>query len=364
MENESGNPRAFLTRLFGEAGGRPLPFERFMEAALFDPDFGYYTANVGGIGGAPGTRGDFSTTPGLSKILARALARWVMAEATRLPGRPALIEAGPGEGTLMEGLLDGLGWWRRRGFAVHLVEISPRLRKRQQDRLRRFGFRRLHWHDRIEDALAAAGGEALVWSHELVDAFPVVALRWNAATGRWEEIHARFEPATGLSECFAPLSESRPRLEPGDFAALRPGAPWPDGQRVELHASYRAWLDRLSAGLRAGSLLTIDYGGSPADIYRKRPGGSLRAYFRNQRLTGPGIYRMFGRQDLTADVCFDDLRAWGEAAGFGTVACESQNDFLARMLGDPGPPRDRAEAFLREPGGAGEAFRALWQRKG
>jgi SAM-dependent MidA family methyltransferase len=64
-------------------------------------------------------------------------------------------------------------------------------------------------------------------------------------------------------------------------------------------------------------MLTIDYGANSAEeIYDRRPGGTMRAYHRQQRIEGGGIYARFGRQDLTSDVNFADLVRWGEALGW------------------------------------------------
>lgn len=352
-----------------------------MAEALYHPEFGYYTSHIRTVGGS---RGDFATSPTLSALLGFAVARWIESEIAALGLNPpvSIIEVGGGEGSLLHEVIRSIDqashtWWKpnfSRRHRFHLVEISPRLRERQRETLKRHR-RRIQWHDTLESALAAAEGEAVIFSNELVDAFPVIALRRNGETeGRttdgdpWSEIHLAFEPSAGLAELTLPLSQSRPSLDPSDFSLLREPTDWPDGQRIELHESYRTWWQAWAPRLRRGSLLTIDYGAADAAaIYRRRPGGSLRAYYRHQRLNGPGLYRMFGRQDLTADVCFADLVRWGESFGFQTLIHQAQAEFLRDFAPDACATRsttDRAAAFLLEPGGAGDAFRVLGQRKG
>ena len=74
------------------AAGGWLSLEAFMQLALHHPEEGYYSTAIENIG----MRGDFSTTPTLSPILAKAIiARWKEACArcgTRLP----LLEIGAG----------------------------------------------------------------------------------------------------------------------------------------------------------------------------------------------------------------------------------------------------------------------------
>src|SRR5690606_28646360 len=126
-----------------------------------------YTAGIRTVG----RRGDFSTAATLSPALAAAIARWIAAEAGRLPGRTVpLIEFGPGDGSLHRDVLRSLGWFRRRTVRSHLVEVSPVLRDRQRATLGRLA-RRTTWHDHPLAALEAAGGTALLFSNELVDAF-------------------------------------------------------------------------------------------------------------------------------------------------------------------------------------------------
>ncbi len=369
---------SWLETLFREHGGA-ISFERFMAEALYHPEFGYYTRHIRTVGGS---RGDFATSPTLSTLLGKAIACWIRCGAETLgPGSPRhVIEIGGGEGSLMAEVIAGLegrcgGGWRRwfsrPGYRFHLVEISPRLRERQRETLGRRAGRRVTWHDTIESALEAAGGEALIYSNELVDAFPVIVLRRETATApgedSWSEVCVAFDPGTGLREVFRPLAETRPDLDRGDFAALRRGDAWPPGQRVELHASYRDWLRTWAPLWKRGAMLTIDYGSACSDeIYQRRPEGSLRAFFRHQRLTGAGIYRLFGKQDLTADVCFSDLETWGEALGWETVTRQSQADFLCEFAGaacGEAARTDRSAAFLFETDGAGEAFQVLSQRK-
>ncbi len=70
-------------------------------------------------------------------------------------------------------------------------------------------------------------------------------------------------------------------------------------------------------------MLTIDYGGTTDEIYHRRPSGTLRAYRGQQRLTGGDVYELPGRQDITADVNFDDLQGWARELGWKTEGMQS-----------------------------------------
>jgi SAM-dependent MidA family methyltransferase len=318
-----------------------------MQLALYDPHRGYYTAH----GARVGRGGDFSTSTTLSDSLAYAIAAWVKAEAAQLHlRRPQLIELGAGDGLLARAVLRRLGWRARFSFRYHIVEISTKLQKIQRERLR--GLRVL-WHPDAETAVKAAAGEALLFSNEFVDAFP--CRRFVRAGHGWQEIFFCYENGIWNERSFDVASLP-------DSSALNGWTtPPPKGQRVEVHESYGRWLRDLGRCLERGSLLTVDYGGSPGEMYRRRPDGTLRAYSHHQRLTGLDVYRHPGRQDLTADVNFDDLKRWGAAVDLTPVACVTQRQFL--LTWGPQRTKGKVQDFLADPEGAGSAFKVMHQRR-
>ena len=85
----------------------PMPFARFMDLALYDPDGGYYRSEDA----RPGRAGDFLTAPELHPIFGEMLARAVLQVWEGL-GRPApftVQEYGAGDGALASSLLGALG---------------------------------------------------------------------------------------------------------------------------------------------------------------------------------------------------------------------------------------------------------------
>ena len=89
------------------AAGGWLSLEAFMQLALHHPQEGYYSSSIENIG----QRGDFSTTPTLSPILAKAIvAHWKEA-CSRCGRRLPLLEIGAGSGALAVKILERLGFW-------------------------------------------------------------------------------------------------------------------------------------------------------------------------------------------------------------------------------------------------------------
>jgi SAM-dependent MidA family methyltransferase len=344
-----------LGSLLDDAGGW-ISFRRFMHEALYHPKHGYYTAGVREVG----ARGDFSTVASLHSVLGEAIGEWASARRRELlpRGRAHLIEIGGGSGQLAQAVRRALGLRGRFSLRYHIVEISEPLRRAQRERLGRTA---VSWHETVEAALEAAGGQALVFSNELVDSFPChrLALR----DGEWREV--------GLRRTENRVVEEQGPLEDGRVLSALCSAPQAladsgDGQRCEVHLPYHDWLVGWLPALRRGALLTIDYGDTVEVLYRGRRAGSVRAYFKHLTLEGAAVYGRFGQQDLTADVNFTDLQAWGEAAGLRTRSLISQEDFIRRWVPDL-DRRARAEpalAYITHPAGPGTAFKVLEQEKG
>ena len=290
-----------------------------MRIALHHPQDGYYTRNVRRIGLA----GDFTTVPQRAPSLGAIVARWLREESSSRNWRKYhIIECGPGSGTLAAQVMENFGWWERRRLTLHLVETSSLLKEQQQNLLRNF---RVRWHDSIEAALAAAQGQALVYHNEFFDAFPCRIFQKQAS--RWLELHLQVQDGR-LTEKWA----EQPLPDSTVFSL-----PWPDKQRIEIFTSVKDWLRGVNETWIGGSMLAIDYGGSSDLIYRRRPGGTLRAYRQQQRLTGASIYEVPGHQDLTADVNFDDLTRWARTLSWSVSPFTPLSSFAPDLPG--------AEAF-------------------
>ncbi|MFZ4596703.1 MAG: SAM-dependent methyltransferase, partial [Verrucomicrobiaceae bacterium] len=291
---------------------------------------GYYTARIRTVG----ARGDFSTTATLSAQLGSAIAAWLLAEA-KATDVTTIIEVGGGDGPLMKSVLSALGWWQRRRFRVLMVEASPVLMKQQQDKLKG---RVQAWFGTLPEALQACEGEALIFSNELLDAFPVDLVHWDGDA--WQEVWI-----DGGREVLVPLTILR-----NPFSALRSTPAKP--QRYELATALHSWLHGWLPHWQRGSMLTIDYGDEFPAVYHRRPRGTLRAYLFQQRLEGADVYANPGRQDITCDVNFTDWRAWLTDAGLSEMFYEKQAAFLQRG----GQVKSQADHFVQEVGGAGTAF--------
>lgn len=327
---------SWLAEIVQEKGGR-VRFDQYMELALYDPVHGYYSAQMEAVGRS----GDFSTSVTLDDSLGRALAHWIRAEAQTLQlAHPTIIELGSGTGQLARTILGQFRPWEK----LRYYAVDVRARKQPSRRIKQVKLAR--------DALEAAGGIAVLFSNEFVDAFP--CRRLVRTKSGWDEIWVELRDDRWMERMMpVPADPESSSLSP-NFAI---------GQIVEIHESYRFWLKELSSSLRQGALLTIDYGGSAAENYRGKLRGTLRAFSQHQRLEGIEIYRRPGRQDLTADVNFEDLRLWGGALGFSEIEYSTQRDFIQEWYPDALKGENPQTRLVLDPLGAGTAFKVLHQRK-
>ncbi len=335
---------SFLLTLQEEHGGA-IPFERFMRESLYHPYFGYYSANINGVG----KRGDFSTSASLDTSLGGAIAAWIKSRASfhdwkQIP----IIEVGAGNGDLARTVLHHLGWKAPWTTDYMILESSPRLRELQRATLQ---WRGVHWVSSLREAFAHCDGRALIFSNELVDAFPC-RLFEKEAMG-WRELGLRISPFGSLEETL--LGSFQEDSWFAQFDHL------PVGQRVERIDSFRDWMKELDSLWREGAMLTIDYGNTADHLYNRRQGGSVRAYFRHECFIGNQVYARFGKQDLTADVNFSDLTGWGSSLGWKNQPLLTQREFVKKWVNSK--TNKGASNRFSIPGEAGDCFLVLEQSK-
>src|SRR5258708_11823669 len=112
----------------------PIVFGEYMQAALADPDSGYYATRD-----PLGAAGDFTTAPEISQMFGELIGLWAAAvwQQMRAPDPVLLVELGPGRGTMMADALRAAATMPafRRALRLHLVEASPTLEARQRQSL-------------------------------------------------------------------------------------------------------------------------------------------------------------------------------------------------------------------------------------
>jgi SAM-dependent MidA family methyltransferase len=360
------------------ANGGAISFARFMERALYEPDLGYYER------GAPvvGKRGDFYTSvsvgPLFGELLAFQFSRWFDAarSADGTVHRLELIEAGAHDGRLAADILNWFRRWRPE-VAAHLrltlLEPSATRRGWQQETLASFK-ESVTWLSSPDDlAPTQPDTVRIIYSNELLDAFPAHRLVWDATAHRWGEQgvsldNGRFvwrrlpEPSAVVRSRCAELDQLPKAL----LDVL------PDGFTTECQPAAQEWWRTAASRLGRGWLLTFDYGLAAEELLLPhRASGTLRAY-RDHR-HADDVLNAPGSQDLTVHVNFTALQTAGEEAGLQTVArttqCRFLTDLLAATQTAPGSfpawesARLRQFQTLTHPEHLGRSFSVLVQRR-
>ncbi len=115
--------------------GGPITVAEYMQEVLTHPEFGYYMHRD-----VFGAEGDFVTSPEVSQVFGELMGAWAVYQWTQM-GKPdpvRLVELGPGRGTLMADALRASAVFAEfaRAVRVHLVEVSPKLRQTQREKLK------------------------------------------------------------------------------------------------------------------------------------------------------------------------------------------------------------------------------------
>jgi SAM-dependent MidA family methyltransferase len=321
-DSVSGALHDAIARAIESAGGW-LPFDRFMELALYAPGLGYY-ARRAPFGRWPGSDSDFITAPELTSLFGRALAPQLQ-QALAACGADTVLEFGAGSGALAEVLLDALPERLRR---YRIVELSAALRERQAQRLARFGDR-VQWLDHTPAAL-----EAVLVANEVLDAMPVKLLAFDGQ--RWRERGVVLDPTRGFRW------DDR-------ASALRPptDASWVAGTVTELALQAPAFVASVGQWLRRGAAFFIDYGFPAHEYYHpQRVGGTLMCHRAHTADADP--LADVGRKDITAHVDFTAIALAGQDAGLQVLGYTSQARFLLNCglpeLMQHASPHERANA--------------------
>ncbi len=347
----------------------PIPFVRFMELALYHPQYGYYMRQPDGAQAERiGWAGDFYTSSDVHPILGRAIAAQArqMDELLSHPTPFTIIEMGAGKGLLARDCLAAIHA-KQDDFSSRvryvLIERSPAMQALQRQNLAPWlnqpGL--VTWVEGL-DALGPQSVTGLFFSNELVDAFPVHRIQMIG--GQAQELFVDYRDGR-FEECLKPLSTSAL----GHYLQ-RLNQPWPEGYKTELNLLALEWMEQVAQRIDRGFVLTIDYGHTAQDLYGpERKNGTFLCYY--QQLTGDVPYERIGQQDMTAHVDFTGLATVGAAAGLNVTGFTNQMSFLMglgveEMIGqlDPEGPEFGAAIHLLKPDGMGRTFKILIQHRG
>ncbi len=152
-----------------------IAFSHYMEMALYEPGMGYYSAGAHKLG----TGGDFTTAPELSPLFGAAIVSTILPilEGLKAQGLPAkILEFGAGTGKLAESILTRLNDLGFQLDGYDIIEISPDLTQRQQERLHKLAAElelstKCSWLSSLTENF-----KGVILANEVIDAIPCDAI--------------------------------------------------------------------------------------------------------------------------------------------------------------------------------------------
>lgn len=328
-----------------------MPFEQWMNLALYAPGLGYYAAGNQKFG-SDIPEGDFTTAPELTPLFGQTLARQI-AQVLTASGSVQVLEFGAGSGALAAAVIPAL---QSLGIepVYQILEVSADLRQRQQQRLAAFG-NQVTWLNQLPVEFTGC-----VLANEVLDAMPATLFRWGDNETVFElgvslgfgqpgnhEISFRHRRAGGIDASLGqtPLDEG---LDDEPVKAEDRGAPFLLTERLastdlqkaiagrmpplpeyqsEINLQAEAWVRQMGSWLKKGAALLIDYGFPQHEYYHpQRVAGTLMCHFRHHAHSQPLIYA--GLQDITTHVDFTAMADAALEGGLDVLGYTSQARFL------------------------------------
>lgn len=282
-----------------------MPLSEYMDLCLMDPIDGFYCKPD-----PIGARGSFTTAPEISQMFGELLGLCLL-KTWLDQGRPepfALVELGPGRGTLMADLLRATSNFGKFNEVAHLVllEGSPYMRNLQQYCL---SGHEPQWIDSIDELPELP---IYLVANEFFDALPI--RQFTKGIPHWSETAITYSNGS-LQYC---------RIERADNDPFLPRLPSDSrcGDIVELRPSATPMISKLSLQIarHGGVAVIVDYGDnrSLGDTFQ-----AVRFHEHADPLADPG------NADLTAHVDFGALQ--GAAIGVASTDVVSQGQLLERL---------------------------------
>ena len=293
-----------------------LPFDAYMNAALYTHELGYYTNTLSPFS-MWAQDGDFITAPLLTPLFGACLAEQAI-EVFELTGQANILEFGAGTGRLAADILRHL---TTQNIAVNyqILELSATLRAQQRAEIETALHSVAHRHTFTWLNELPTDFVGLMLGNEVLDAMPVKLVGMDKGT--W------FERGVAV-EGEALVCQDQPTTH-----TLPMPNEWLDALQhsqsrylSETHDQQIAFIDSLSHTLKSGVILMIDYGFPAHEYYHpERNTGTLMCHI--QHVAHDDALYYAGVQDITAHVNFSALLPAPESS-LKVIGYTSQANFL------------------------------------
>lgn len=285
-----------------------ISFDRFMEFALYDPAFGYYTGNLRKFG----EKGDFVTASEISSFFAKTIC--IQFEEIFLSLDKNIIEIGAGSGKFALEVIQSMD--SKKIDHYFILEISHSLRKQQYELLIKnlppYLFSKVRWIDQIPQEY-----KGIIFCNELLDALPVDLIKKSSGIPYQKGVGLENDRFIWKDKVIKDLSiYDHINLEslPANYLAEDP-----------IH--IKSWINKISKSISKGVVIIIDYGFNHSEYFHEqRSQGTLMCHFKHHAHDNPLI--QVGIQDITSHVNFSYVAREASSKGLHINGFISQANFL------------------------------------
>jgi SAM-dependent MidA family methyltransferase len=304
-------PASFFKDKVQEIG--KCPFVDYMQMALYDPDYGYYTTKSNIFG----KKGDFITAPELSPLFGFAFARQI--HSILKGGLSSILELGAGSGQLCVDILTHLKKMDALPEHYFILELSHGLKSAQQERIA------IH-HPELMDRVVWLSSwpddfSGVVVANEVLDAMTVHRFLWKEGQV-FESYIYHNEASDKLDETFIPSTNLK-LIDAVKKLNLSCDAEYCS----EVNLWLDGWLKSLYSFMQQGVVFLVDYGYPQHEYYHPdRHQGTIMCHA--QHHSHPHFLENTGLQDITAHVDFTAVAESAHELGFDILGFTNQASFL------------------------------------
>lgn len=281
-----------------------ITIERYMELALYHPEFGYYMKKD-----PFGMRGDFTTSPEISQMFGEIIGAWIVDAWVQL-GSPIpfqIIECGAGRGTLMKDLYSVIRKIPEllNNTQLTIVECSTVLIQKQRSLLEGLS---VQWHASFDQIKKNA---SVIIGNEFFDALPIS--QFILQNGCWAERCVVWNDTTNnltfdyISTAHKPILLTEAQLKHGVI--------------YEVSELQKGFMFEMCDFIKNndGAILLFDYG------YQYGHGDTLQALSKHKFAD---VLSNVGENDITSHVNFGFLQDLVVAKDLKCSKIQTQGNFL------------------------------------
>ena len=310
-----------------------LPADKFFQNVLYDKKYGYYN-----IKQPIGANGDFITAPNISSLFSEMIGVWMVStwEAIGKPKKLNIVELGPGDGSLIQTLLNVFKQFPEfnKIINIYLFEVNKSLIKVQKKRIKS---NKIKWINNFEKIKK---GPVIFFGNEFFDAIPIKQFKRKSKVlyEKYYELQKNYK----IKQTFKKASSSDKKLI-DSYKSLKnlKFIEFPKNGLMEL----KKIVEKISS--LNGCLLMIDYG-----YLKSHNQNTLQSVIRHKK---NDILSNLGKADVTSHVNFELLNEFFLKNKLNVKKIISQSEFLqsvgikerADLLAKKMKFRDQTNLYLR-----------------